>query len=233
MVGGSGIDTLEGFWHRDEETSEGGWNGPEIWTVQRGPAILHFKHDDLERVDHCLLPDGSRGPVAYNYDPDRPASREGRAGLGGNRRTGDIVIEADSVRFVDLPELEEDLIDSPRLRELVKDQGLADRLYSALCNIEWMRNGCVWSTTWREAGRIVARLGGDESERAYLFFYNHHWGIESIEIHEGTIAADVAAELAALGWTWREWLMLHSKAIDAAINSRRLMIAMALGKLAS
>jgi hypothetical protein len=231
LAAGSGNSMSEGFWHRSEETGEVRWSGPDIWTVQRGPAILNFKYGDLEGVERCLLPDGSRGPVAYNYDPDRPASREGRAGLGGNRRTGDIVIEPHDVRFVDLPELEEDLLDSPRIRELVKDQRFADRLYSALCNIEWMREGCVWSTTWREAGRIVARLDGDESERAHLWFNNHHWGVQPVEIHEGKVTADVAAELAALGWTWREGVTYHSKAIDAAINSRRLMIATALGKL--
>lgn len=221
----------EGHWSRDE-SGEIRWNGPEVWIVQRGPAILKFSAGDLEAIDNCLLPDGSRGPVAYTYDPDRPANREGRAGLDGNRRAGDIVIEPDDVRFVDLPELEEDLLDSPRIRGLMKDRGFADRLYSALCNIEWLRDGCVWSTTWREAGRIVARLGGDESERAYLWFNNHHWGALPLEIHEGTVAADIAAELAALGWTWRELVGHHAKALAAAINSRRLAIAIALGKLA-
>lgn len=221
----------EGHWVRDQ-SGEIRWNGPAQWTLRRGQAILNFSGGDLERIDNCLLPDGSRGPVVYTYDPDQPARREGRAGLDGSRRPGDIVIEPDDVRFVDLPELEEDLLDSPRIRELVKDQVFAGRLYAALCNIAWLRDGCVWSTTWREAGRIVARMQGDESERAYLVFYSHA-GFRPDEIHEGTVAAAVAAELAALGWTWREPTSEHPKAIAAAINSRRLMIAMALGKLAS
>jgi hypothetical protein len=79
--------------------------------------------------------------------------------------------------------------------KLAKDHAFADRLFAALCNVKWVCDGCSWSTTWREAGRILARLQGDQSERAYLEFYHHHWGQASAAIREGTVADDAPPRL--------------------------------------
>jgi hypothetical protein len=223
-------DMSEGCWHRVEATGELVWKGPKVWTTRRGRATLRFGDGDLESIDACRLPDGTRGSVHYDvYDFDAPAKREGRSGLGGHRRPGDIAIAAEDVTFVDLPELEEDLLASAHIHARVREGDFADRLYAALCNTQWERDSCNWSTTFREAGRIVARLQGDVSDGAYVRFINH-LGVEYGTIREGVVATEVAAELAALGWTWRALPALHPKALTAVANGRRMTIALALGQ---
>jgi hypothetical protein len=208
------------------------WEGPAELVVQRGPATLVFERGELERVEKCRLPDGSRGTVYYSELRDlAPAWRDGTAGLGGDRRPGEIIIEASDVQFFDWPELEEDLLASEHICSLVKNNPIfAAQLYAALCNIEWRRDGFPWATTWREAGRIVARLEGDLNERAYLY-YNNQWAPEFKNVHEGTVADEVANELLALGWTWREAGLMDERSIAGITNGRRLAIALALDML--
>ena len=128
--------------------------------------------------------------------------------LDGLRQRGEIEISADEVRFIDgsqrearhlsppssaeAPDLRTDLMSSARIAKLIQEQRFAEDLYRALCNTKWFRNGKEWSCTWRSAGGVVADLR-DRGEE-YIDFY--------CSGGEGTVTAEVASELAALGWAW-------------------------------
>ena len=220
---------LEPHWTKSQ-TGLLSWNGPQVWSVQRGPATLVFQQGDLERIDNCRLPNGERATIDYQpFSFDAPARREGPAGLDGHKWPGDIVIEGNDVSFVDWPELEADLLGSERIGTLVKDADFADWLYAALCNIDWSRDGYVWSTSWREAGRIVARLQGDRTERAYLRFYSR--GAPPVAADEGTVAPEVADALSALGWSWKKMARSSEGALEARAKARRLTFAFALDRV--
>ncbi len=221
-------DTGEPYWTRSEQSGDVSWNGPRDWTVRRGPALLVFHDGNLDRVENCRLPNSERATIDYQpFSFDAPARREGSAGLDGHKWPGDIVIGADDVSFTDWPELEADLLASERICTLVKTSDFADRLYAALCNIDWFRDAYLWSTSWREAGRIVARLQGDCTDRAYLRFYSR---IEATpgSPDEGTVVPEVAGALAALGWSWQRMARPDKQALHAMANARRLTFALAL-----
>jgi hypothetical protein len=95
----------------------------------------------------------------------------------------------------DAPDLEADLMASERIAQLVKNEGFARDLYSALCNTRWFRNEHEWGTTWRSAGGIVAYLR--DLNEDYMDFY--------CSGNEGTVTDEVATELATLGWTWEPY----------------------------
>jgi hypothetical protein len=118
---------------------------------------------------------------------------------------GELRLLSDDVCFVDARDLEIDLAASPRIRALVRDTGFAVRLYAALCNICWHRDGYCWHTSWRSSGRIVANLRGSTGKMAYCEFYCFfgHYEFTST-VAEGSVADEVAEELARLGWTWHE-----------------------------
>ena len=91
-----------------------------------------------------------------------------------------------------VPDMERDMLASPRLRERARGSELfAGLLYAALCNNEWrhVATGQVWSQSFRSNGGTVASLRGGES---YMDWYC--WG------HEGTADEQVLAELRQLGW---------------------------------
>jgi hypothetical protein len=77
------------------------------------------------------------------------------------------------------------------------------------------------------SSQVVARLQGDDHEGAYLRFYAHR-GFEPDEIDEGRVGSDVAAELSALGWTWRKMIAYDQGATERLAHQRRLAIAIAL-----
>ncbi len=222
--------TQEPYWTSSGPAGQLTWNGAQDWSVSRGRATLVFFNGDLDRVENCRLPDGTRATIDYQPSSiDAPARREGSAGLDGHKWPGDVVIEENDVSFTDWPELEADLLGSEQIGTLVKDANFAQRLYAALCNIDWFRDGYLWSTSWREAGRIVARLQGDGADRAYLRFYSS--GTERGATREGTVVSDVADALSTLGWTWKEMASFSEKVSQAVANARRLTFALALNRV--
>ncbi len=66
----------------------------------------------------------------------------------------------------------------------------ARRLYGALCNVSWQKDGEVWAVTWRAAGAAVARLRN--RGEWYMDFY--------CSGGEGTVDPEVGELLARLGW---------------------------------
>ena len=222
-------ETREPYW--TEQAGRVSWNGPQDWRVRRGPATLVFYAGDLARIENCRLPNGERATIDYEpFSVEAPARREGSAGLDGHKWPGDILIEANDVGFVDWPELESDLLRSEHIGTLVKNTDFAERLYAALCNIDWSRDGYLWSTSWREAGRIVARLQGDSTERAYLRFYSRI-DVTPASPREGVVLPDVAKELSALGWSWKKMAHSNENALQAVANVRRLTCALALDRI--
>ncbi|HTO85833.1 MAG TPA: hypothetical protein VMQ73_26675 [Methylomirabilota bacterium] len=190
------------------------WQGPSISFEMHGAAVVEMACDSARVVHACHLPDGRRGSVFTKMT--KMELREGRwEEIGprwrrllpdGSWNDGDVEITATDVRFIDgpsharrqigsrsaddAPDLEADLMASPRIAELVKDIWFATDLYRAMCNTEWHRNGHQWAATWRHAAGIVATLR--DLNEGYLDFY--------CSDDEGTVSDDVAAELAALGW---------------------------------
>jgi hypothetical protein len=73
------------------------------------------------------------------------------------------------------------------------EDGFADELYCALCNVNWVHDdGVEWTATWRYAAGVVAELRGRGED--YLDFYCSPSGAE------GTISGRVGAAMAVLGW---------------------------------
>lgn len=106
------------------------------------------------------------------------------------------------MRDRDLPiaGLEKDLHDSDLIKEKVKDDAYAQKLYHSLCNTEWLRTEFIsllrqdqkkdfWSCSWRYAGGIVADLRQDG---CYLDWY--------CSGNEGLVDPEVATDLKELGW---------------------------------
>jgi hypothetical protein len=98
--------------------------------------------------------------------------------------------------------LEVDLIDCQPIKDKVrKDREYAERLYAALCNIQWYPIDSknieedVWSCSWRGAGEIVGTLCNPMED--YLSFY--------CSGGEGNVVPNIEKDLRELGWTWREW----------------------------
>ena len=183
------------------------WDGPHSWAETHGQAVVIHGGQGPRAILACLLPDGSRGTVMHSTE------EEGwrRELPDGSHQKGEIDISADEVRFVDgpvraarhlgcaspaeAPDLEVDLMSSARIAELVQDRRFAENLYRALCNTRWFRNGKEWGCTWRMAGGVVADLR-DRGEE-YTDFY--------CSGGEGTVTAEIATELAALGWAWTSY----------------------------
>jgi hypothetical protein len=88
-------------------------------------------------------------------------------------------------------DLEHDLLAlADRARE---DLALADELYCALCNADWVHeDGSEWRGSWRYSAGLVASIRGRGED--YLDFYCSPSGAE------GTISERVSDAMAALGW---------------------------------
>ena len=96
--------------------------------------------------------------------------------------------------------LEWDLRTSDKLCSKVLDDVYAGKLYSALCNTDWLPIAVIpllrqhpdkdmWSCSWRYAGGIVAHM---REKGDYMDWYCHGM--------EGFIDPEIAADLKELGW---------------------------------
>lgn len=98
--------------------------------------------------------------------------------------------------------LEEQLYKSEEITKLVQsDETFATELYSALCNIDWVKEGIVWNTSWRSAGGIVSNIKhgyDDEGEQLsdYLDYY--------LSGNEGVVSNRIASKILTLGWKYRK-----------------------------
>jgi len=66
-----------------------------------------------------------------------------------------------------------------------------------LCNNEFIKNGKVWSCSWRYAGGIVAnmRIEGD-----YLDYYCAGLFNDDLSVQEGKVTDEVREDFLKLGW---------------------------------
>ena len=98
------------------------------------------------------------------------------------------------------PSLEKDLYDADFIKEKVKCEVYAQKLYHSLCNTDWLRTEFIsmlrqdpdrdfWSCSWRYAGGIVARL---REEGDYMNWY--------CSGNEGIIDPEISQDLKKLGW---------------------------------
>ena len=88
--------------------------------------------------------------------------------------------------------LEHDIIRDNRLMELVQDDSFAKKLYAAMCNIRWLKDGQEWACSWRYSGEIVANARNKGED--YCHFY--------CSGNEGIVDPVIETELKRIGWTW-------------------------------
>lgn len=205
------VEKPRGWWELDPDLGTKTWRGELFWEEAHGPAVVTVMTGSLERVDHCLLPDGTRGLACASLEV--PKVVKGHPSVwryerkDGTFEYGRIVIdEGRDVRFVSAPELApvhtapdpvEDafLVDvegDERLMGLLQDDAFAQEFYASLCNMDWVRRDGPgeWGCTWRAAGGVVAELRGRGEE--YIDFY--------CSGNEGEVSGRVAVELERLGW---------------------------------
>jgi hypothetical protein len=89
------------------------------------------------------------------------------------------------------PDLEHDLKQSVRIRDLARSDLFSTLLYGALCNTTWRHKaaGVEWSCSWRSAGAVIAHL---RCEGDYLDWY--------CSGGEGLVDDQVLSEIELLGW---------------------------------
>lgn len=99
-------------------------------------------------------------------------------------------------------DLEVELIDAQWIKDKVRNEDdYAEKLYAALCNIQWYPRDSVdieedvWSCSWRAAGELVGQLCNPTKDYLYLYCSGG----------EGSVDPEVAEDLRDLGWLWREW----------------------------
>ena len=180
---------------------------------RHGNGELTFFDDTPIRATGCRLPDGNFTdaecllPCAAIVDdkqrvwarrlPGTPLRRRGRLtvkpgeGLLFTDETSADLVPASSEEKPASPDLEHDLGQSVRIRDLARRDLFATLLYGALCNTTWRHKatGVEWSCSWRSAGGVIAHLrrGGD-----YLDWY--------CSGGEGLVDDQVLAEIELLGW---------------------------------
>ena len=83
------------------------------------------------------------------------------------------------------------------LQKARNNKSYAQSIYAALCNNEFIKNGKVWSCSWRYAGGIVAnmRIEGD-----YLDYYCAGLFNDDPSVQEGKVTDEVREDFLKLGW---------------------------------
>ena len=98
-------------------------------------------------------------------------------------------------------DLEYDLHQSAVIKEKVKNNEYAQKLYAALCNTLWYKGGNKkeWSCSWRSSGGIVAELR--QIGEDYLDWYCSFHPIYK----EGFVDPEIEKDLKELDWTWKNY----------------------------
>lgn len=124
------------------------------------------------------------------------------------------------------PDLEQDLYNSPMIREKVKRDSYAQNLYAAMCNMQWQRTEVfpilkneLWHCSWRRSGGIVAALRGQGD---YMDWYcsgiggfasladetaeeTARWLKSNGYVAESVVTDEIRTDLAVLGWHPVPW----------------------------
>lgn len=190
----------------------------EHTTKRYGRTILHLSDGRPERVERCLLPDGTftdarcvapppeqAGEGDDAIDPTacvwlRPLREAPPLARRGRLRTDPTIEE---LRFTDetdageeentdaAPSLERDLVSSATVRERARSPLFAELLYASLTGTLWRHRatGEEWACTMRHAGAVAAGVRG---EGDYLNWYCSG-GEEHVD--EGVLAA-----IEEIGW---------------------------------
>ena len=111
--------------------------------------------------------------------------------------------------------LEFDIDESPEVIKAVEDDTIAQKLYAALCNMQWEKNSAeteedkiirklkgeerLWSCSWRYAGGLVADLRNNNYNKSEDYMEYYCTG------NEGVVAPEILELLGKLGWTPKEW----------------------------
>jgi hypothetical protein len=180
---------------------------------RHGDGELTFFGDTPIRATGCRLPDGNftdaecllphaaigedKKRVWARRLPGTPLRRRGRLtvkpgkGLFFTDETNADLVPASSEEEPARPDLEHDLGQSVRVRNLARSDLFATLLYGALCNTTWRHKvtGVEWSCSWRSAGAVIAHL---RCEGDYLDWY--------CSGGEGLVDDQVLAEIEPLGW---------------------------------
>jgi hypothetical protein len=102
--------------------------------------------------------------------------------------------------------LEKDLHDCKTIRDKICDEAYAQKLYAALCNMQWRHKDHddsgpfgLWSCSWRYSGGIVSDIRNmhHNTNEDYIDWY--------CSGNEGNVSEEIEADLKALGWTPVEW----------------------------
>jgi hypothetical protein len=82
------------------------------------------------------------------------------------------------------------LENNKKIKERCKDREFAKKLYSALCNVMWVKDDIHWTCSWRCAGDIVAQLRNENED--YMDYYCGG--------AEGSVFDEVEDLLGEMGW---------------------------------
>lgn len=99
-------------------------------------------------------------------------------------------------------DLEYDLLQSVLIKEKVKNNEYAQKLYAALCNTLWNKGDSKkdWSCSWRYAGDIVAELR--QIGEDYISFYCSGIGQGT---PEGIVEPEIEKDMKDLNWSWKNY----------------------------
>lgn len=183
------------------------WRGAPQWAVRHGEALCHWSYGRPVEVDGVLLPDGTRGWAECFRGWRRPTGDNGYLHGDVTFRDGDATFvdaevqprSAPILRDEGVPDMEFDMLSSDAMRVAAEDDGFAQALYAAMCNVDWRKQGSArrWHCSWRHAGGIVADLR-DKGE-IYIDFYCSGMGTPD-GAAEGVVTDAVADALGRLGW---------------------------------
>jgi hypothetical protein len=98
-----------------------------------------------------------------------------------------------------IEEFEKNLLSDSDLMNQILDETFAQNLYASLCNVQWIKNQCLVSYSFRASAGLVAflrncKINGQES---YTDFY--------CSGSEGTIFPEIRETLQRLGWSTKEY----------------------------
>jgi len=106
-------------------------------------------------------------------------------------------------------DLEDDIRADAEIMQKLQDNGYAQNVYAALCNIRWQPQEVWpvlqdewWTCSWRRAGGIVADLLGRGD---YLDWYCSGSAETDEYVREGIVTEEIEADFARIGWRWSEW----------------------------
>jgi hypothetical protein len=200
-----------GGWRPDPRFWGGStWRGELSWATAHGPAECLWSLGKPSRAANVLLPDGGRiafaeatmdsfleraqgGPGEWRWlDAAAGRWRRCKIAFGADDAVAEPLPDARPAMGATVPgDLESALRSSAAAAAFCADDGRAQKLYAAMCNVVWRNaDGEDWSCSWRYAGGVVAEVCGLGEE--YVDWY--------CSGGEGDVAPEAAELLSGLGW---------------------------------